>query len=346
MMCIPLLALCLMIHPPPAAASGQDSTDSRHNSDTNIRRFRDHFYLKAIASRKVFRLEFSDARKPGYKMSFEPNLGTYAGFGIFIFDIGLEVQFRNPPGKSQNEIYGPTEGQDWQIYVYMRKTGFEFSYQEYKGFYLTNPSDYYPSWSDGQPYPRQEDMRARTIHLGSYYVFRPNRYSFPSIFNQTEAQLVSGGSWLMSGSINLSEISDPVSIIPITDTNQINTLQGLRNVNVTTINALPGYSHNFIIKQKFYLNLSLAIGVGYQFRSYSTESIQRDRSVNIANSWRVGGGYNGPLFFCGITAYTEQNNISIQDLNITASGGFFKIFAGYRFREKGFMKKSVLDLFR
>jgi len=319
------------------------------DSDTNqiyIRTFHEYFYIRAVSSQKRFILGFQDIKIEGSKkMEFQPNIGNYLGFGVFIFDVGLDVLFQTSPSAEDISKYGKSTGRDWQIHLYTRKIGVDLSYQEYKGFYLLNPTDFFPDWQAGDPLPRQDDMEARIINLGGAYIFSSDKFSFPSIFNQTEAQLKSGGSWLLSGQANSSKISHPTSIIPELDSNKTFGLANLKSVNVSSLNVLPGYSYNIIIKKKIYLNLSLAVGLGYQIRSYSTDESYKDNSINLANTWRIGAGYNGRRFFTGISAFTQNNNITIQNLQISSSTGFVRFFLGYRFREWGIMQRSVFDVF-
>jgi hypothetical protein len=278
-------------------------------------------------------------------MEFKPNLGTYMGLGVYLFDLAVDFTFRTKSTPEEIYKYGKSTGQDWQLHIYSRKFGVDLSYQDYHGFYLNNPRQFFPKWTSSDPYPRQDDMTARLMSLGVYYVFRPERYSFPSVFNHTEAQLKSGGSWLLSGSIFQTRIQDPVSIIMKVDSNNLTGLDNLDYVQVSSINALPGYSYNIIIKRKIYLNFSLALGFGYQSRSYAAEAAYRDNSIYMTNTWRAGLGYNGRRFFAGVSGYTAQTGIKIQNLEITNQSGFIRFFLGYRFREWGFMQKSIFDLF-
>lgn len=329
-------------------AATLDVSGEKKTSDSTtiyIRKFSEFFYVKTIISSKIFALGFQDLSTSGPKMEFKPNLGTYMGFGVNMFDLTVDFIFRTKSNPEEIYKYGKSTGQDLQLHIYSRKFGIDLGYQDYKGFYLNNPRSFFPKWTASEPYPRQDDMTARTMYLGLFYVFKPERFSFPSVFNHTEAQLKSGGSWLLSGSVNQSRIQDPVSIVMKVDTNNLTGLNNLRYVEVSSINALPGYSYNIVVKQKFYLNFSLALGFGYQSRSYTSESTYHDNSIYMTNTWRAGLGYNGRRFFAGMSGYTSQTGYKIQNLEITSQGGFFRFFLGYRFREWGFMQKSIFDLF-
>ena len=335
------LGICLFILNFSPLLAQKKSGDS---NQVNIRSFSEFFYVKAIFSQKIFSLNFQDLNNPGFIMSFQPNMGNYVGIGVNMLDISFDFTIRQAPSSERNELYGNSKGRDWQVHLYTRKHGVDLSYQRYNGFYLSNPESFYPTWKEGDPYPTNPDMSVSVIHLGFYYVFRPERYSFPSVFNHTEAQLRSGGSWFLTTQFNKSNISDPDGIIMVTDSNQITELTKLNDVDVTSVELLPGYSYNIIIKRQFYLNLSLALGVGYQFRSYHTEELYRDNAVNIANTWRLGFGYNGRRLFFGASGFTQSSSIKIQNLQISTEGGFVRFFFGYRFREWGFMQKSIFDL--
>lgn len=336
------IALVLLATPSKASAEqGEDST-------IYIRKYHDFSYVKLLTSDKLLSLGFRDKENPNAPEAiFEPNVGNFVGIGFFLFDVGIEAMFRIRPGPEQNALYGPSDGTDWQIHAYARSFGLDLSYQHYKGFYLSNPELFYPNYKSGDPYPRKPDMEAQVINLSGHYVFRKKRFSFPNVFNQTERQMKSGGSLMISGQFNHSNITDPGSLILITDSNTITSLTEIRNINVSSFNAMPGYSYNLIIFKKLYLNLSLSVGLGYQFRNYQAEGQPyRDNKVVLANSWRAGFGYNGRKFFWGISGYTQSNQIPIQNLEIRSETGFIKVFLGYRFRRYGALNRSAFELLK
>ena len=326
------------------AFAGNNKADT---SKIYVRQFSDYWNIKAISTQKTFRLSLEDDELTGLYMDYVPNLGTYLGFGVYMFDIGLDVSFRLPPSEIENDLYGPSSGTDLQVHMYTRKVGIDLSYQKYKGFYLENPKDFYPIWSEGDSFPRKPDMEAKSISLGSVYVFNAKRYSFPSIFTHTESQLRSAGSFILTGQFNHSTLSDPYSIVSEVPNNQFNFLDSLNKITSTSFNVLPGYSYNLVIKRRIYLSLSLSIGLGVESYAYSTQkNTVRDNTIDLANVWRLGGGYNGTRLFFGLAGYTQSNETSIEGLRLSTSSGFVTIFLGYRFKEKGFMKKSVFDLVR
>lgn len=320
----------------------------KKNSDTTIVRiksYRDHWYIKLLSAQKDVSIGLYDKSTGITELEYKPNVGNYLGFGFFLFDLGIDITFRTPPSPELNSIYGNTKARDWQIHVYTRKLGANVIYQDYQGFYIANPQSYFPNWKLGDPYPLNENMRATVISGGLYYAFQPEKFSFPAVFNQTEMQLKSGGSFMLSGTITHSSLSDPESLIPVTDSNQFTGLNDLKSIKITSINVLPGYSYNLIIKKKFYLNFSLSLGGGYQIRSYSNDEYYSDNALAIANIGRVGGGYNSDRFFFGASGYMQSESVTIQNLHLSTSSNFFRFFIGYRFKEKGFLQRSIFELF-
>jgi hypothetical protein len=327
-----------------------DARAEINNGDSTgiyIRQFGEYWNLKAISTQKTFTLSLRDKNLKDVTMYYAPNLGAYLGLGIYIFDIGIDVSFRVPPSDVENELYGNSSGTDLQLHMYTRRLGVDLGYQDYKGFYLENPEDFYTGWSQADSLPHKADMEAKSISLGSVYVFNTNRYSFPSIFTHTESQLRSAGSFILSGQFNHSNLSDPVSIVSEVPNNQIDLLDSLYKITSTSLNVLPGYTYNLVIKRTFYLSLSLSAGIGYESFAYTTQKkTVRDNSIDLAYVWRVGAGYNGNRLFFGLSGYTNSNETKIEGLTISTSSGFVKVFLGYRFMEKGFLKKSVFDILK
>lgn len=328
--------------------AGFKAKSQKNTGDTavvRIKSYRDHWYLKVLSAQKDVSIGLYDKSTGINELEYKPNVGNYLGFGFFLFDLGIDITFRTPPSPEQNTIYGNTKARDWQIHVYTRKLGANFIYQDYQGFYIANPQSFFPQWNNGDPYPVNENMKATVIGGGLYYAFQPEKFSFPSVFNQTEMQLKSGGSFLLSGTIAHSSLSDPESLIPVTDTNQFTGFNDLKSINISSINVLPGYSYNIIIKKKFYLNFSLSLGGGYQIRSYSNDQSYSDNALAFANIGRVGGGYNNDRFFIGASGYIQNENVTIQNLQLSTSSRFVRFFVGYRFKEKGFLQRSVFEVF-
>ncbi len=321
--------------------------EPRDTNEIYIRTFHEFFYVKLLSAQKIFDIKFSSNNvEDSPQMIFKPNIGNYLGFGFMLFDLGVDVIFRTPPGPESNAMYGDSKGRDWQIHAYNRKFAFDLSYQQYKGFYLDNPSDFFPSWTPDDPHPTNPDMEARIISLAGLYVFKDDRYSFPSIFNQTEAQLKTAGSFFITGQANSSLVKDPVSIVITSDSNKVLDNVFLTDVNVSSINVMPGYSFNLVLWKKIYINASLALGFGYQFRNYTEDRVTYvNNSIAPASTWRAGLGYNSRRFFIGINGFLQNNSVDIDNLNIASTIGMTKFFIGYRFREYGIMQRSVFDLF-
>jgi len=310
---------------------------------TYIRPFTEYFYLKVISSTKIFSIKFKDIQSDASVREYKPSDGSFFGFGAYAFDLGLEVSFRLPTNTEGAEEYTESSAIDWQAHLLGRRFGLDFAYQDYTGFYLQDPEKYYKTNAEDRAF--RSDMKVNSLSFNLLYVFSPDNFSFPAVFNHSEQQVRSAGSFLLSGMATFSNLSADSSFILLTDSNNFLNNIGISHITNNTYGVLVGYAYNIIIKRNIYIALSGAIGPAYQ-KSTVTDRIevQDINRLALARDWRIGIGYSNPTFFAGFSIYYAQNDNTLNQIRLSTNSGFFKMFFGYRIREWGVLKKSIFDL--
>jgi hypothetical protein len=112
----------------------------------------------------------------------------------------------------------------------------------------------------------------------------------------------------------------------------------------TTLSVAPGYSYNFILK-KFFINGTLTIGPAHHWVYYQTEdgTEHYDVSFNATTTLRLAVGYNSDRVFGGIGLSIQSRAVAFEDIRFENASSTFKILIGYRFKEKGLLKKRAWD---
>ena len=118
-----------------------------------------------------------------------------------------------------------------------------------------------------------------------------------------------------------------------------------RQLRYTTLSLAPGYTYSLVYKG-FFLNGTLSVGPAHHWIQYNLESgpERNDIGINSFVAARIGIGFNGTRLFGGVSFITQGSAVRFEDVEFANSISGFKILVGYRFREKGFLKKRAWDL--
>ena len=134
---------------------------------------------------------------------------------------------------------------------------------------------------------------------------------------QNEYQKKSSGS-LLYGAKGFYQLSygDSSFIPSIVDTSQFKGIEGIDHLESILLGPAVGYTHTFIIKKHFFLNLSLDLAlllsnVYYEREGFESES---EFQVNPSIAPRVAFGYNSVNSYFGVQFVTESTqNRSVTD---------------------------------
>jgi hypothetical protein len=308
--------------------------------DLYIKRFPDHFFLYPVIKQRSLNFELQK-RDRSQLLTYKPN-NTYSfGVGTYLFEMGFELAFAIPIDQKEIDLYGKSKARDIQLNIIGKKWGLDAFYQKYKGFYIDDKNNVPLS---GEPYPQRPDIATRNFGLTGNYVFNHQKFSFRSVYNFAERQLYSKGSLLLFSTIGNFKLNADSSII----SNPLEVIYGskvsFKKLKYTTFSVAPGYTYSLIFKN-FFLNGTLSIGPAHHWIYYQLEngSTKNEIAINSFIAARIGIGYNGDRIFGGITFITQGSQVKFEDVQFSSNNGSFKILMGYRFREKGILKKRVWD---
>ncbi len=262
------------------------------------------------------------------------------GVGAYLFDVSMELSVSVPIDEQNRTRYGTSEARDLSATVQGTNWGIDIFTQRYEGFYLANPS------VGKSVFPIRPDVRLTNLGGNGIYVFNKNRFSLWSAYNFSERQLRANGSFLLAWTVNGVHLSaDSVILSPSYQT-RVKTQTNFNEVQYATFSVAPGYSYNLVWK-KIFLNASLAIGPAHHWVYYSGSDrvAHYDIAINTFVDGRLALGYNSERWFGGATLVSQARAVRFEDITLSTQSSSVRLLVGYRFQEKGFLKKSWKEFF-
>ncbi|MBL6445454.1 DUF4421 family protein [Fulvivirga sp. 29W222] len=309
--------------------------------ETYIQEFPDRFYLKPILTVRNMNMRVEDKQRDRQSVEYEPINNTYLGLGLYMFNLGLELSFRLPSSAEDEEKYGETSAFDFQTNIYTKRWGADVAYQNYEGFYIKDPDEKFLEWKSDNPFIQREDLKIVNFQLNGFYMFNHEKFSYRSSYMQADKQKKSAGSFLLGTTFGIFKFSADSALMPASDQSPSTSEGHVIAGKFTTLGVLPGYAHNFVLKD-FYLNLSLSAGpANIWTRSTTTEKTENAVKIRPVIGGRVAIGYNSEKFFCGFSMVTQSVSYGLDDIDVSGQTGNAKLFFGIRFLEKGVMKKNL-----
>ena len=308
--------------------------------DINIVRFPDHFFLYPVIKQRSLSFEL-EKRDRSDLLTFKPNNSFSLGVGFYLFEVGAEIAFAVPLDEQSKEIYGESRARDIQLNLLGKRWGMDIFYQKYSGFYVIDKGE---EPAAGMPYPQRPDIVSRNFGVTGHYIFNKNRFSFRAVYNFSERQLYSKGSFLLFATVNSFRFSADRSILTAEQEAIFGEEVSFKHLRYTTFSIAPGYTYSLIFKN-FFLNGALTIGPAHHWIRHQLEtSASKDNiAINSFVGARIGIGYNGDRLFGGIGFYSQGNNVKFEDVQFSNNNGSFKILLGYRFREFGILKRRAWE---
>lgn len=314
----------------------------KRDSDRNIyiERFPDYFFVWPLIKQRTNQFEIQQATNSANKLAYRPNNSVGMGFGLYVFEVGAELTFAVPLAAERESLYGKTTATDLQLNLLGKNWGLDLFYQNYRGFYVSDPNQKIPA---GLPLPQRPDTRTQNLGINGIYAFN-KKFSLRSAYNFSERQRKSAGSLMLTGTLNFFDVDMDSAAYGSKYHATLGANNAFDRLNMNTASISPGYSHTFVYKN-FFVNGSLSVGPAVHWVDYSVDL--RVSTVAVLNSFvdlRIGIGYNGKRFFSGINMVGQARSAKFSGIQFIHASNTVKIVIGYRFNEVGFLKRKASDL--
>jgi hypothetical protein len=308
--------------------------------DGNIQLFPNDFFVYPVLKQRTLSFELEKRDRSGL-LTFRPNRTYSFGVGLYLFEVGAELAVAIPVAEKKTTLFGKSKARDIQLNLLGKKFGLDMYYQRYRGFYVTD-RDNEPG--KDQPYPQRGDIISRNLGLTGSYIFDSHKFSLRSVYNFSEKQIFSKGSFLALVNLSRFTLEADSSILESSQEARFGNDVSFKKLHYSTFSLAPGYSYNLIYRS-FFLNGTLGIGPAHHwiFYQHETGKGRHETGINSFVAARLGIGYNGDRIFGGIAFLTQGSNVKFEDVRFSNNNASFKILMGYRFREWGHLKKRAWD---
>jgi hypothetical protein len=323
-------------------AEGQPKVDSIHSQ--YVKSYRDHFFFWPVLKRRRLAFELDNPSAPGLgSLRFLPNNSFSAGVGAHLFDVSFELTAAIPVDELDQARYGESHTRDLSAAISGTNWSIDGVLRNYSGFYLSNPDAVPPGT---ETFPIRPDIELSDIGVYGIYAFNKNKYSLWSSYSHSERQLKSAGSVLLVGAVTSTHLFADSIVMSPQLLQRINVVTTFADFRTTTLALGTGYSYSFIYERLFF-NISFSLGPAHHWIHYKgLDDMQHyDIAINSYTDTRVAFGFNGDKFFGGISFVNQSMSTKIEEVRIQTQTMAFRMVAGYRIREKGFMAKTWRDFF-
>lgn len=306
-----------------------------------VQRFPDKFFVWPVLKQRNLFFDISPKNERTKVLNYRPNNSFGLGFGVYLFEVVAEVTMAVPLNEKSRTTYGNSDVRDLQINFLGKNWGGDVYHQNYAGFYVADPNNLVTTDDE---YAKRPDIDMLNTGINGIYIINHEKFSLRSAYNYSERQLKSGGSMIVTGTLNRMRLRADSSIVGARYNVLFPDGSAFNEMRYTTFSLAPGYTHSFVYRS-FFLNASLAMGPAHHWVYYkSGERESYDITINTYADIRVALGYNSQRLFAGMSYVTQSRDIRFDDIRFTSNSSVFKILVGYRFREIGILKKRAIDL--
>ncbi len=297
---------------------------------TYIYDYSDKLILRIYTINKFNSLSIENKSKK-QELKFFPNGSTNLGIGYNYKKFGIGIAFGLPPSSENERKFGKTQRFDLQLSMYGRKIGADGFFQKYKGYYNSNPDDFFDWTSD--VFPQLNSMKMLSTGVSSFYVFNSEKYSYRAAFIRDELQKKSAGSFLLGVFGIYDEASTEEGFIPNEFPDSIETAFDIKKFKNLALGISVGYAYNLVIKEKIIFGAVVIPGFGYQRVSI------RDIDNNVESDDQPAGqflarfalGYEHRFFFINFMGSVNFRTIDLSPYDFNLSTEQFRFVIGKRF---------------
>ncbi len=306
---------------------------------TYIYDYSDKLILRVYTINKFNSLSIGNKIK-NQELKLLPNGSTNLGIGYNHRKFGIGIAFGLPPSSENERKFGKTKRFDLQLNYYGRKIGADGFFQKYKGYFNSNPNDFF-DWTN-DVYPQLSNMKMLSTGLSSFYVFNSEKYSYRAAFVRDEMQKKSAGSFLLGVFGIYDEASTEEGFIPNEFPDNIGTDFDIKEFKNLALGISVGYAYNLVITERFIFGAAAIPGFGYQRVSIRHIDNRTESDIQPAGQilMRFALGYEHHLFFLNFTGSVNLRSIELSPYDFSLSTEQFKITLGKRFQ---FKKKNTRD---
>ncbi|MCC7301216.1 MAG: DUF4421 family protein [Bacteroidia bacterium] len=313
--------------------------------DTNyITKYPTKLVIGLTQSEKHFEVFLKDTFLNYKDVKFKANSAHSLGLSLDFDILGVGFDFYSYPVKN-DPLGGKTEYRGLSLNFNAGKFRSENSIKKYQGFYDENSFidtvegvpvyGYIPKDSGAQFY-YDPSMSIFMFKSKLLYTFNNRKFSLGSSYASVARQLKTAFSWMLAGTIYTNRAWSDSGLIPSALRSVHDSLWGnWNNLQTSGLSLGGGGSVNFVVRKRWFLNLSLNGMFDLQRQYYSSREgeIADLGKMGWSQDARAAFGYNAPRFFIRILGKWDSNNWATADKYMLWDQTFFygEFTIGWRF---------------
>ncbi|MEE6250386.1 MAG: DUF4421 family protein [Bdellovibrionota bacterium] len=268
-------------------------------------------------------------------IQFSPNNASTLNLIFSYGNLGLDLTTSKARNDSDDEIKLDTKYHDIQLAFYGGQHNYLVTYQEYKGYYVSNPEQIDNTYTKNDEESLFPDMETRSLSFRYFRVFRPESFNLDSAYGIVDYQEEKGGSWIIGVGATKEKLKSPnKGFSPSYANSNYQSLIDLRKIDILSLNSQGGYSYTYVYKS-LYANAILMFGAAIQQKSiqYSNES-HSDTAIGFNSTIGISLGMNKKKHKLSLQVFGISNQIKIDDKSISSNLINVGIMYAYRFGDK------------
>ena len=278
------------------------------------------------------------------KINYLANANDVTGVEVDYDKFSLSFAFKSTPPDGQSK-QGQTAYKSFNFSFGGNKWLVETSYKNYKGFYDDNTAAYDTSFGPTKPFYQNHSMVTKGLKVKGFYFFNNRKFSYKSSYSCIYRQLKSAFSLFAIGNMYYNRFASDTSFIPPPVWNFYSAYYDMNRLNVLAFSGGMGASGNIIMHKKFFLNLTLGLGIEMQNRNYHyyfSNQYARRVYISLVGDARAALGYNGKNFFITLSSMNDFVNFNDNHFKMESSFISGSFTYGYRFnvKESSLIKKA------
>ena len=293
--------------------------------------YEDLSHLLSVRVYPLAKFNSLELKVPEGTISLQPNGTGSIGLGFNYKWLGFGFSVGLPASKNSIEQKGETGRFDLQLSYFGKRLAADGFIQQYKGYYMANPSDFIP-W-DNPNYPTARDLWVFSYGGGVHYIFNSDKLSIKAAYLRNQIQKKNAGSFAVGLFMYKDRIGSEQGFVPPELPILLRQSVDLKEFDAFTMGVSAGYLYTFVLRGNFYLNLSMFPGLGYRRLDLITLD-DHHRTINALGVQliaRSAVGYEFKQFYMGIDMSVILRNFSYNASEVNLGTGQVRLTFGKRF---------------
>lgn len=266
-------------------------------------------------------IEFANKDNSNQKLKVSPNINGQITVGLSIKNLfGLGWGFSSSQSDQNIADKGKTKSLDFRFNFAFKNFLISTNYSDFEGLFINKGT---------APFTRYSDMNLRNMSINVVYVLSPKSFSTAAMYDQTQRQEASGGSWLIATSLEQSYFNNHGQTFLTGQSINFGTDQLMSSARFSTLNLYAGGGYTFSIRKAFYISGTALIGAGLQQSKVVLTTSDYDKWGNSTKfTLNLAAGYNGLRFFSGLGVFATGTTNSTETTKVNNNMYSSKLFVG------------------